>query len=65
MYTVNDWIITDYLFWMACVILLQHVVFMVQHYFIYKKWSEYDLEEFQEITLQDKISLYEQRLDHC
>ncbi|XP_018567132.1 cystinosin homolog [Anoplophora glabripennis] len=66
-YNYENWanIPTDVLFWMACAISLQHTAFIIQHYFIYKKWLEFDLSELQEITLQEKISLYEQRLDHC
>lgn len=66
-YNYDDWmnIATNVLFWMACAISLQHIAFIIQHYFVYKKWLEFDLSELQEITLQEKISLYEQRLDHC
>ncbi|KAJ8979831.1 hypothetical protein NQ317_014962 [Molorchus minor] len=59
-YNYGTWlpVITNYMFWTVFVLLLQHVSFIVQHYFIYEKWTGLDLTEFQEITLQEKNELY-------
>ncbi|KAJ8922118.1 hypothetical protein NQ315_004052 [Exocentrus adspersus] len=64
-YNYDNWtsgIVTNALFWMACAIALQHLVFVAQHYFVYRKRPEFDLNDLQEFTLEEKITLYEERL---